>query len=72
MELEEKTRLINQVLELQHTLEGNSTHTHTQSFVVDKVFIPLKRCGICLSSLLRQNQVVMPSVSTLAVSPCCI
>lgn len=27
VELEEKTRLINQVLELQHTLEGN-THTH--------------------------------------------
>lgn len=26
MEMEEKTRLINQVLELQHTLEGNNTH----------------------------------------------
>lgn len=30
VEMEEKTRLINQVLELQHTLEGNNTHTHTQ------------------------------------------
>lgn len=32
-ELEEKTRLINQVLELQHTLEGTTgarAHTHTQ------------------------------------------
>lgn len=30
MELEEKTRLINQVLELQHTLEGNKyIHTYT-------------------------------------------
>ena len=32
-ELEEKTRLINQVLELQHTLEGTQNihiHTHTR------------------------------------------
>lgn len=29
VEMEEKTRLINQVLELQHTLEGNASHTHT-------------------------------------------
>lgn len=28
-ELEEKTRLINQVLELQNTLEGNKTIAHT-------------------------------------------
>lgn len=34
VELEEKTRLINQVLELQHTLEGN---THTQSCDIIKV-----------------------------------
>lgn len=31
MEMEEKTRLINQVLELQHTLEGNASHTHTHT-----------------------------------------
>lgn len=44
-ELEEKTRLINQVLELQHTLEGMThTHTHTThllntSIVLAKYFI---------------------------------
>lgn len=32
VEMEEKTRLINQVLELQHTLEGN-TDTHTHHFI---------------------------------------
>lgn len=31
VEMEEKTRLINQVLELQHTLEGNASHTHTHT-----------------------------------------
>lgn len=31
VEMEEKTRLINQVLELQHTLEGNNTQTHTHT-----------------------------------------
>lgn len=31
VELEEKTRLINQVLELQHTLEGNIIDTKTQT-----------------------------------------
>lgn len=30
VEMEEKTRLINQVLELQHTLEGNKWHTRVQ------------------------------------------
>lgn len=33
VEMEEKTRLINQVLELQHTLEGNKSLTHTQNLI---------------------------------------
>ncbi len=37
VEVEEKTRLINQVLELQHTLEGNThvirTHTHIHNLL---------------------------------------
>lgn len=37
--MEEKTRLINQVLELQHTLEGNRTHTHTREKVLFKALI---------------------------------
>lgn len=32
VEMEEKTRLINQVLELQHTLEGDISLTHTLVF----------------------------------------
>jgi len=41
VEMEEKTRLINQVLELQHTLEGKKTNNFHINLILSRAAEPL-------------------------------